>query len=57
MQVLMVTAASGFEAEMLDPTRLDAFYSADAIASWRAVLGEKMHYHHGMWLDGDAALE
>lgn len=56
VSVLIVTAAAG-AATMMDPAQLDAFYSADATASWRSVLGKGMHYHHGMWLENNTALE
>jgi len=56
VSVLIVTAAAG-AATMMDPAQLDAFYSADATASWRSVLGKGMHYHHGIWEDGDQSLE
>ena len=32
---------------------LESFYSDDSIAAWQAVLGDKMHYHHGFF-DADA---
>ena len=39
---------------------LDTFYSCPPLDVWRRVLGERMHYHHGIW-DGNeswgAALE
>ena len=28
---------------------LDAFYSSAPLSVWRQVLGEGMHYHHGIW--------
>ena len=39
---------------------LDAFYSSAPLSVWRQVLGEGMHYHHGIWEaneNWDAALE
>ena len=54
-QALMSAAASA--SGVMDPAQLDAFYSADATASWRSVLGTGMHYHHGLWPDGNNNLE
>jgi cyclopropane fatty-acyl-phospholipid synthase-like methyltransferase len=33
-------------------TSLDAFYG-ESIDHWQAVLGQEMHYHHGIFLPGD----
>ncbi len=40
--VIAVMAHSG-------PIDLDAFYSSPSLDIWRHVLGERMHYHHGIW--------
>ena len=42
------------------PIDLDAFYSSPSLDIWRQVLGERMHYHHGIWEaneDWDTALD
>ena len=42
------------------PIDLDAFYSSPSLDVWRQVLGERMHYHHGIWEadeDWDTALD
>ena len=39
---------------------LDEFYSSVPIHIWRQVLGDQMHYHHGIWNsdeDWETALE
>ena len=41
-------------------TDLDVFYSSVPIETWRQILGDHMHYHHGVWQsdeDWDTALE
>ena len=40
------------ESERID---LDTFYSCPPLDVWRRVLGERMHYHHGIW-DGEREL-
>ena len=34
------------------PIDLDAFYSSAPLEVWRQVLGDRMHYHHGIWAGG-----
>lgn len=44
----------------IEPINLDAFYSSAPLDLWRQVLGNAMHYHHGIWEANeswDAALE
>ena len=44
----------------IDPVDVDAFYSSPPLDVWRRVLGDRMHYHHGIWEadeDWDAALD
>ena len=59
--LLMVASTAGARPkignQMMIPMELDAFYSADSIETWRSVLGPGMHYHHGIWEDGDQSLE
>lgn len=33
----------------IDPVDVDAFYSAPSLDAWRRILGDGMHYHHGIW--------
>ena len=32
---------------------MDEFYSADGAAQWEPVLGDAMHYHHGIFEEED----
>lgn len=44
----------------IDPVDVDAFYSSPPVDVWRRVLGDRMHYHHGIWQadeDWDSALD
>ena len=36
----------------IDPVDVDTFYSSPSLEVWRRVLGDRMHYHHGIW-EGD----
>jgi hypothetical protein len=42
------------------PIDLDEFYSSVSLDVWRQILGDQMHYHHGIWEaseDWDTALD
>jgi hypothetical protein len=36
------------------PIDLDAFYSSPSLDVWRRILGERMHYHHGIWAGNES---
>jgi hypothetical protein len=54
MAASSLASASPQEAiQQMGAASLESFYSDDSIATWQAVLGDKMHYHHGFF-DADA---